>query len=154
MKLTFDVDSEQFENAIIGDLKEAVEDLLKDPWSFAHDYKETLRTVDGLLVALEWYLPSRQVDYYKTLIKPEYNDLVTKAFPPITSDGMNIKVIGFRDLPSGDVNMEFDVNDKAKEFLIGVGMKKVLMDAVGDVLKEPEPKKPDVPGWDYWTTSF
>jgi len=34
--------------------------------------------------------------------------------------------------------MEFDVNDKAKEFLIGVGMKKVLMDAVEDVVKDSE----------------
>jgi hypothetical protein len=154
MKLTFDVDYDQFNNAVVSDLKEAVADLLKDPWVFAHDYKETLRVVDGLLVALEWYLTNRQLESYKEYIEPEYKDLVGKSFPPVTSDGMDIKVIGFRELPSGDVSMEFDVNEKTKEFLLGVGMKKVLMDAVGDVVKDSEAEVKSVPGWEYWTASF
>jgi hypothetical protein len=125
MPIKLEVDYDSFDAAVVSQLKDAIGGLLDKPWEFAHDYKETLRIVDGMLATLEWYSTPAKLEGYKEIIKSQYDDLVTKAYPPVTPDGMNIHIIDYRELPNGEANMEFECNDKMKEFLIGVGLKQI-----------------------------
>jgi hypothetical protein len=138
---------ESFDEAIVKELKSYLEGLLDDPWTPHHDYGLTLKSVDAYMTVTSDYLRSQEWNDYKATIQSKYDSLVLKAFPKSTFTDMEINVYEVREMPDGSANIHFTTNNAAKEFLVGVGLQKVLMDAAGEVLSEDGK---DVPGWDYY----
>ena len=151
LTVTFD----SFDGVVVNELKAIIQGILDNPWEGHHDYKESLKDVDSFLRAVSWYMKSRDYKEYYESLMPLYEDLVEKAFPK--NPDLDITILGIRDLPDGGASIEYETSPEMREFLMGVGFKKILEDACKDVVNKllgPEPKVytkfTDVPGWEYF----
>jgi hypothetical protein len=134
---------ESFDQALLEELKGSVQGVLDEPWELAHCYKEALKNVDGYLVVISDFSKPTEYNDYLTSIKSQYNALVEKAFPKV-SGPLDIQITNVRDLPDGGANIEYEASPEMKEFLMGVGFRKILEDACKEVLVEVEPMPEDV----------
>ena len=148
MGIKLEVDFDSFDEAVRIELQVGIKSLL-DP---ANDPNESPRnildTVDGFLIVLDYYSKPTQFKDFMASIQSDYNRLVNKAYPPYPMGDMDIKVLKVRDLPDGSANVEYEFTEKMKEFLMGVGLTKILEDAVEETLKEA--KSNETPGWEYY----
>ena len=147
LTVTFD----SFDEVVVNELKDTIEGILDNPWEGHHDYKESLKDVDGFLRVLSWYMKSRDYKEYFEALKPMYDDLVDKAFPKNPVGDLDITILEIRELPDGGGNIEYEASPKMKEFLMGVGLQKILEDACKD-LETPSGVyvSKGVPGWEYF----
>jgi len=153
LTVTFD----SFDEVMTREMMEYVRVILEDPWVGHHNYVESLKDVDSLLRVVECICSSEWGPYMEA-IKPEYDKLVELAYPPLSHTDLDITVTNIRDLPDGGANIEYEASPKMKEFLMGVGLQKIIMDHVE--AEKPEPKQEEyysgyitdyeVPGWQYW----
>ena len=152
MTIKLKVDLDSFDDAVQQQLMGTVRDLLADPWSYDHNYKTTLDTVDGFLVVVDWYSRPSEMKEFKELIQEEYDTLVNLAFPPVEGP-FDIKVTNIRELPDGSASVEYEASPKMKEFLMGVGLNKILEDSLkpeeGPKVTITYPETPDF-SWEYW----
>ena len=150
--VTFD----SFDAVVVNELKGVIQDILDNPWEGHHDYKESLKDVDGFFRVLSWYMRSSEYKEYFEDLKPLYDDLVGKAFPKEPIGDLDITITTIRELPDGGANVEYEVNDKMKDFIMGVGLLKILTDHIGrmedEIQEEVAKKSPqgEVPGWEYY----
>ena len=155
LTVTFD----SFDEVLLVELKSYILGLLKDPWDLAHDYKETLKAVDGFMVVVSSYSRPSEYNEFRESIKEDYDTLVKLAFPPVT-DPFDIKVLNIRDMLDGSANVELEVSDKMKELLIGIGLNKLLEDHAEQTVEEAIDKHKvsieieSVPGWEYFNDLF
>jgi hypothetical protein len=143
IKVTATFDS--FDQALLKELKDSVQGVLNDPWELAHCYKEALKNVDGYLVVISDYSKPSEYNDYLTSIKSQYDKLVERAYPKM-SGPLDIQITNVRDLPDGGANIEYEASPQMKEFLMGVGLTKILEDACKTILSEEN----QVPGWEYY----
>lgn len=135
VKLSYD----EFDMALVEDLKSQVKDSLENPWVQHHNYSETLKDVDSFLRVIQHYQIQREFEQYFESIKPLYNSLVDLAFPKQKNlDGYDIKVFNIRDMPDGSGMIEFEASDKMKELLMQIGLNKILKDEADRILIEKE----------------
>ena len=141
LTVTFD----SFDEVLLVELKSYISCLLKHPWDLAHDYKETLKEVDGFMVVVNCYSRPSEYNDFRAAIKEDYDALVKLAFPPVEGP-FDINITEFRDMPDGSAVMDFETSDKMKELLIGIGLNKLLEDHISQTVED----KPNVPGWEYF----
>ena len=148
LTVTFD----SFDEVVVEELKVIIQGILDNPWEGHHDYKKSLKDVDSFLRVVSWYMRPSEYDEYFEALKPMYDGLVDEAFPKNPVGDLDITILGVRDLPDGGANIEYEASPKMKEFLMGVGFRKILEDACEAL--EPESKVyakfTDVPGWEYF----
>lgn len=141
LTVTFD----SFDEVLLVQLKSYILDLLKNPWDLAHDYKETLKEVDGFMIVVNSYSRPSEYNDFRTAIKEDYDTLVKLAYPPVEGP-FDINITEFRETPDGGAVMDFEASDKMKELLIGIGLNKLLEDHLSQTVED----KPNVPGWEYF----
>ena len=141
LTVTFD----SFDRAILAELKSHISYLLNHPWDLAHDYKETLKEVDGFMIVVSSYSVPKEFNDFKRAIKEDYDALVKLAYPPVEGP-FDIKVLNFREMPDGSAVADFEASDKMKELLIGIGLNKLLEDHISQTVEDT----PNVPGWEYF----
>jgi hypothetical protein len=125
---------ESFDRAMLGELTEYVEGVLSDPWSLDHDYRKALESVDCYLHVINDHCNTEQFKAYMDSIRPQYEDLVLKATEKVSPDQLSFTVLKVRDLPDGGCNIEFEANEKMRDYLMGVGLQHLIMEAVGKEL--------------------
>ena len=141
LTVTFD----SFDEVLLVELKSYILGLLKHPWDLAHDYKETLKEVDGFLVVVSSYSRPSEYNDFRAAIKEDYDALVKLAYPPVEGP-FDINITEFREMPDGSAVADFEASDKMKELLIGIGLNKLLEDHIEQTVED----KPNVPGWEYF----
>jgi len=139
---------ESFDKALVEELKSYLEGVLDEPWELAHDYKVALTTVDAYMTVISDYMQGSEWNDYKATIQSKYDKLVEKAYPKL-SGPLDIHITNVRDLPDGGATIEYEASPKMKEFLMGIGLTKILEDACEEILGEGGDKG-QVPGWEYY----
>lgn len=79
MKRMVQITHEDLDRLIVEELQESIGYLLKDPWSYAHSYRETFNKVSGMLHVLEHYMVYEDFKQYAEEIADDLFSLVLEA---------------------------------------------------------------------------
>lgn len=79
MKRMVQITHEDLDRLIVEELQESVDYLLKDPWSYAHSYRETFYKVSGMLHVLEYYMVYEDFEKYVEEIVDDLFSLMLEA---------------------------------------------------------------------------
>ena len=72
---------DEVDNIVMSQLEVMISDLLADPWAFAHNYADTLKSVDAALLTLQHFMSDQMYQGYFKTIEGSYNQLVSLAEP-------------------------------------------------------------------------
>lgn len=151
--IKFTVSYDDFDAAVLHEMQNTIRDILADPWSGHHNYKDSLKDVDSFLRVVDWYSRKEEYDAFLDETMEAYADLVDKASPSVGSGDLSIEITDLKDMPDGSAYMEYEASPKMKEFLMGVGLQKIILDACVEALAEQEEApsvKVNYTGWEYY----
>jgi hypothetical protein len=119
----------QIDDIVVSELKQAVSDSLENPWQMYHDMDESMLTIESLLRSIEYFsTPTQYKEYIKTLDWSKFETTGDQFADIIIND--------ITENADGSANINFTVSESQSKILIAEGFKFLVIKAAIDKTDE------------------